>query len=214
MGKKDDVNTGHDGLINGILGAPLMGMIGGIPGMIAGLFLGATFDEIDRRKAAATYNPTPPGAYIEARNREFERKKEEDINATAELEELMKDAKIIYGTGTGDRYQIEATHDNFPAVGYCKDGKIQMFNDRKSYVFVIKEWPAELYYRPYDFLKRLKKDKIEHSDLYTYRIERPSFKGGSYMYTVNNGKSYVACARDYRLELKQRKEAEKIDQLI
>lgn len=209
---KNDINSGHDNLINGILAAPLMGAVGGVPGVVASVLLGAVADVADSHLAEINRNKEIPDFHSPKTFAEIDKEQEQDINATVELEALMVNAETIDGKGRKGRRKeyYEITHEYQKLIchkGYIPNGKLGMFYRKERSIFPVKEWPAELYYRPTDFLTRLKKDLERYSSsIELYQIEHNAFNGGAYMYTANHGGTYVVCTKDYRYDVAKRKE--------
>ena len=219
MAKKDyNGNSGHDNLTNGFLASPLFAMIGGPLGALASIFMGAAFDHIDERgKFEETVKFEP---YHRPTEEDIRNKENEDIDATEKLEEMMwrRGAKRITARrNVGDSYQLDYGFKNSLVFkDYIKDGRIVLYKGFVSdSVIPVKEWNAELFKRPHQFLERLKEDERKYPEqIKLYVITDGCYDLGRYMYTVNNGDSYVVCANDLRSLLGKRKAAEKIDQLI
>lgn len=191
---KNDNNFGNDNLINGILGAPLMGMIGGIPGIIASIFLGATADYVDANKALEEKTKFVP--YHRPTAEDIKREEEEDIEATKEIEKILWEHIASYGEKERKffkkyYYKIFLGSQNLPFKKYDINGRIGLYKQKESYC-PLEDYPAELYYRPSEFLKRLQQDIKKYDCLKMYRINH-GFLQGEYMYTVNHGKSFVVC---------------------
>ena len=195
-----------DRLINDIFTIPIFTMIGGPIASLFPIAYNITTGVIDEKRKIA--NDGKIKTYHPKTQSEIQKEREEDAISIEEIEKLMVGSKVVPGienASTDKYYQLTKGHDCISSYGYEPKGKIGVFLKGRAGV-PVKEWPAEMYYRPTDFLNRMRKDIEKYGNVEMIKVKPTLY--GHYMYTVNNGTSYVVCTHAFKNT--ERKEFQKI----
>ena len=196
-----DYKKSTEHLTNAALASPLAFLAGGPAGMIATLGLGKLIDTLDdrdfekRRAEWAATHPSVPKPTLEEVQRQYAVNSEyrQMINNLQEFRNGNKISacanwkygheKEIYITVIGG----QTAQDPPPAT---VDGEVIFHMGIHDYVGS-KRVPAKLYRYEKDFYEIFSRDKNRYPDIKTYKITASSYKKGTWMYTVDGGKSFV-----------------------
>lgn len=189
MEKNFKKHTDH--FVNSILAAPFLLAMGNIPGAITALIVGKALDkkaDYDFEQRRKTYDD--PCLTIQMTSEQRKELHRQERAARDMIDELpfIKEAEYIkeYGYGS-EKYIAISSGDILSGTTKTtyKKGSISICS---NYGFDEITRPADLYYHANDWLEALKKDMEIYSNVKIYRIIGISY---NYMYTVNNGFSYV-----------------------
>ena len=191
----ENYKKSNDHLVNSALAAPFILATGNISAAATVLLLGKILDKIENdafKSRQAEWNKNPYRT-IHYTTEEMNKIYKEDIDVSKEISNLpiIKDAPLIYGKcRDGSWISIIGTNGlNKTSQISTRNGSIKFYKDFYTWSLT-NEAPAKIYVRAIDFAKSLKKDLQLYDNVKVYRIVMSSCNA-KWMYTVNNGKSYV-----------------------
>ena len=196
-----DYKGSKEHITNAALASPIAFLMGGPAGVAATLGLGKLVDALEdrdyekRREEWKTNN----SQYIPITMDEIIEKTNEANEAINRIEDIdqLKNAKRIRGCAN---YKRGHENDTFIKIGgaaplqYTKtgigDGEVLFYYGSRN-AFPNKRVKAKLFYYENDFLNSFMSDYKRNPNMEIYKIEAAMYKNGKWMYTTDNGNSFV-----------------------
>lgn len=191
------LNT-HDGLINASLSVPFLLATGNIVPAVGALVVGALSDEIHKKEFEEKQIEwmNHPNRYIQKTQSEIQEEEKNNQDSESVIKEIMNDANLIQGNvikGKGYNQEYIMVIMKHPGMNasYANNTECDIMFCSKVGDLNGKRVKSHCYYSASDFLARLRSDYC--SGIKKYIITNSKRNEGRWMYTIDDGKSYVVC---------------------
>lgn len=199
----DDYKKSKEHLTNAALASPLAFLAGGPAGAVTVLGLGKVLDHLEdkdfeRRQLEWAMNPnrtpnlTPEQQLAKINNDNKLRK-----GLAADIPQFVDAIEIRGSENYKNEKEVFINIKSDTPLQHTRTGIGSgevVFYDGAWYRNSIKKAKAELHYNTVSFKEKFLDDyKTYKNKIKTYKIVAAMYKKGSWMYTIDNGKSYVVC---------------------
>lgn len=188
----------HDGLINASLSVPFLLATGNMIPAAGALAIGALSDKIHKAELEEKQKEwmNHPNRYIQKTQNEIQEEKRNNQDSEAVIKDIMNDANSIQGNIVkGKRYNQEyiSVMMKYPGMNatYANNTECDIIFYSRVGDLNGKRVKSHCYYSASDFLARLRSDYC--SGIKKYIITNSKRNEGRWMYTIDDGKSYVVC---------------------